>query len=83
MSQEQQAFLVVDDYGTGGIWFVVRAPTEDDIAAVLPSVTIFPTGSRPDWMTDGQYDKVASNRTYDLDDLPESDWMRRLRASQA
>ena len=44
-------FLVVDDYGTGGIWFVVRAANEDDIRAVLPKVVIYPSGSRPEWMS--------------------------------
>jgi hypothetical protein len=83
MTENKKEFLVVDDYGTGGIWFVVRAPTESDITAALPSVTVFPAGSRPDWMTGAQYAKIASQRTYGLDGLPDSAWMRRLRGGQA
>lgn len=72
-------FLVVDDYGTGGIWFVVRAANEDDIRAVLPKAAIYPSGSRPEWMSEETLGDIATRRTYDLDRLPDSQWMTDLK----
>jgi hypothetical protein len=72
-------FLVVDDYGTGGIWFVVRAVSEVDIRAVLPKVVIYPSGSRPEWMSGEKLADIALRRTYDLDRLPDSPWMTDLK----
>jgi hypothetical protein len=39
-------YLVVDDYGTGGIWFVVQVTSEDQIQSTLPTVRIVPEGSK-------------------------------------
>jgi hypothetical protein len=72
-------FLVVDDYGTGGIWFVVRAANEDDIRAVLPKVVIYPSSSPPEWMSEEKLADIATRRTYDLDRLPDSPWMTDLK----
>src|SRR5271166_5995750 len=72
-------FLVVDDYGTGGIWFMIQASSEAQIRAALPTVRIYPPGSRPEWMSDEALSEIAIRRTYDLDSLPTSDWMNRLR----
>ena len=52
-------FLVVDDYGTGGIWFVVRAANANDIRAFLPKVVIYPAGSRPEWMSEEDQQTLA------------------------
>jgi hypothetical protein len=72
-------FLIVDDYGTGGIWFVVRAANESDIRAVLPKVVIYSSGSRPEWMSAEKLADIATRRTYDLDRLPDSPWMTDLK----
>ena len=72
-------FLVVDDYGSGGIWFVVLADNADEIRGVLPTVDVYPPGTKPDWMSDEMLREIESRRTYRLDDLPASDWMNRLR----
>jgi hypothetical protein len=72
-------FLVVDDYGTGGIWFVVRATNENDIRAVLPKVFVYPVGSRPEWMSQEKLAEIGARRTYDLDRLPDSPWMTTLK----
>jgi hypothetical protein len=71
-------FLVVDDYGTGGIWFVVRAANENAIRAFLPKVVIYPAGSKPEWMSEEKRADIGALRTYDLDRLPDSPWMTRL-----
>lgn len=40
------SFLCLDDYGTGGIWFVVLAETPDEITSALPSVRVYQAGER-------------------------------------
>jgi hypothetical protein len=78
-SQSRSRFLAVDDYGTGGIWFVVVAANEDEIRKALPTVRVFAPGMRPDWMTAEDLRQIEVSRTFDIDDLPSSDWMSRLR----
>jgi hypothetical protein len=75
----RRQFLVVDDYGTGGIWFVLNAASEDQIHAELRNVKVFAPGTKPDWMTEAFLRDVADRRTFDIDELPASDWMNRLR----
>ena len=43
-------FLVVYDYGQGGVWAVVRAKSPADVHAQFPELTV--VGHRPDWMSD-------------------------------
>jgi hypothetical protein len=78
-SDDKQPFLAVDDYGMGGIWFLLLAPSENAIRAQLPTIKVWASGTRPDWMTDEFFDDIANGRTYDLDDLPRSAWMDKLR----
>ena len=79
-SNRLSEFLVVDDYGTGGIWFVVRAATEDDIRALLPNVLIYPTGLRPEWMSEEERADIGARRTLRPGPAPRfamDDWTRR------
>jgi hypothetical protein len=76
---DKKRYLVVDDYGTGGIWFLLLSAGENQIRARLPTVKIYAPGTRPDWMSDSFLDEVAASRTFDIDDLPSSSWMDRLR----
>jgi hypothetical protein len=78
-SDDKKRFLVVDDYGTGGIWFVLLAKSEDQVHERLRDVKVWAPGTRPDWMSDDFFDGVAQRRTFDIDDLPASAWMDRLR----
>jgi len=80
MASKQQ-FLVVDDYGTGGIWFVLHAASEDEIRMRLPASTVkvYEPGAKPDWMTDAFFEDIARRRTFDIDALPSSAWMDNLR----
>jgi len=79
MAESKEAFLVVDDYGMGGIWFIVFAENEDQVHERLPSVKVWPSGTRPDWMSGEVFAEVARGRTFDIDNLPTSAWMDRLR----
>lgn len=71
----------MDDYGTGGIWFVVLAESIERIHECLRDVKVWEPGTKPDWMTAEFFDAVAQRRTFDIDDLPSSAWMERLRRS--
>ena len=77
--RSESEFLVVDDYGTGGIWFIVRAGGQNEIRVALPTVRIYAPGTRPEWMSEQALTEIATRRTYDLDSLPSSGWMTRLR----
>ena len=81
-TEHRSKFLVVDDYGSGGIWFVVLSPDEDRIREVLPTVKVYPPGVRPDWMSKNALKEIEDRRTFDIDKLPTSDWMNRLRAGR-
>jgi hypothetical protein len=72
-------YLVVDDYGTGGIWFFVIAASENEIREELPTVKIYAPGTRPDWMSEGSEIEITHGRTYDVRNLPSSPWMDELR----
>jgi hypothetical protein len=36
----RSTFLVVDDYGMGGIWFILVASNEEEIHEALPAVHV-------------------------------------------
>jgi len=80
-SGDKRRFLAVDDYGTGGIWFVLLAESVERIHERLRDVKVWEPGTKPDWMTAELFDEVAQRRTFDIDDLPSSAWMDRLRRS--
>jgi hypothetical protein len=80
MEASKRRYLAVDDYGTGGIWFVLMARDEDEIHRHLPSVKVYPPDTKPEWMSDESLREIGERRTFDIDALPDSDWMRALRA---
>ncbi len=53
-------YLVVYDYGTGGVWAYVTAPSEDAILQAFPELQV--VRERPEWMDDD-----ARERLEDLD----------------
>lgn len=69
----KRGFLAVYDYGTGGIWALIRAHSAIEIVEKYPELKIFE--SRPEWMSDEQYreiDNVADS--FDIEDAP-PDWL--------
>ena len=69
----KRAFLVVYDYGTGGVWSVIDARSPAEIAAKYPELSI--ADIRPEWMSDDDYARIASTRRIDIDDEP-SGWFQ-------
>ena len=61
-------YLVCYDYGQGGVWAFVSAPSEAAILRKYPELQI--SKGREEWMTDEWLSQVAPTRSYDLDDEP-------------
>jgi len=65
-------FFAVYDYGMGGVWLIINARSKDEITQKYPFLSALE--SRPDWMTDDVYERIASTRSYDIDDQPSDNW---------
>ena len=64
-------FLVVYDYGTGGVWQYFRARSPNEIIAQYPGLKV--VSKRPPWMTDAFHSKQVS-KAYDIDEPPD-EWL--------
>lgn len=63
---EQTTFLVMDDYGTGGIWMYIHAQSAAQITERYPRLKVF-TGWL-DWMTPDRLIPIIWNLSaYDID----------------
>jgi hypothetical protein len=64
----KESFLVLYDYGTGGVWAVINARSPKEIAEKYPMLSV--QEKRPNWMTDDEYENIAAVLTFDIDDPP-------------
>jgi hypothetical protein len=64
----KQDFLVVYDYGMGGVWAIIKARSADEITKKYPMFIV--RTERPAWMDDDQYKRTADKFTFDIDDPP-------------
>jgi hypothetical protein len=60
-------YLVAYDYGMGGLWAVLLAPSADAITATYPELAVAP--ERPQWIDDDRYDHLRGEPLW-LDDPP-------------
>jgi hypothetical protein len=60
-------FLVAYDYGMGGLWGVMYAPSSNAIKAKYPELAI--VSSRPDWMNAEHFERMRSEPLW-LDSPP-------------
>lgn len=60
----KRAFLVCYDYGQGGVWAFVEAPSKLDIMRRFPELQV--VDSTPGWMSEGELARIRA-RTLDLD----------------
>lgn len=67
-------FLVVYDYGTGGVWAIVNARSVDEIETKFRDLTVI--DARPKFMTDEIYSDLKQTMTFDIDH-PEG-WITQL-----
>jgi hypothetical protein len=52
MAPVSQPFLACYDYGQGGVWLLLDAPSLEDAQRAYPELTVF--ASRPAWMSEVQ-----------------------------
>ena len=65
---EKQLYLVCYDYGPGGLWGVLLARSEEEIARVYPELVI--AHDRPRWMSDDLYARICECEFHDIDGAP-------------
>jgi len=69
LKRAKKEFLIVYDYGTGGLWGVIRARSAKEILAKYPELGV--ESERPEWMTDAVFADVRRAETHDIDDQPD------------
>jgi len=67
-------YLVVYDYGTGGLWAILEARSEAEIAQKFPRLEVI--SSRPGWMTPEMYETMVVPNRFDIDE-PKG-WLKML-----
>jgi hypothetical protein len=77
LGQPNAEYLVVNDYGTGGIWAVVSAPSKSVLEAAYPELVVF--AERPTWMDESEYEAIKSEACFRFD-RPPAYWNRYYRA---
>ena len=61
----KQSFLVVYDYGAGGVWAYVVARSREEIERDFPELTV--VHEPPSWMTHDEQARIGKEATYDLE----------------
>lgn len=61
-----QSYLVVYDYGQGGLWAFVIASSPEEITSRYPAVTVW--DEPPSWMSEEELADIARATTIDIDD---------------
>ncbi len=64
----EQHYLIVYDYGMGGLWAVVIAPSPEAIIAKYPEVAVVP--ERPHWMSEEDYERKRAEPLWLDEDVP-------------
>jgi len=59
-----EEFLVVYDYGQGGVWAYVHARSAEHIEKLFPELKV--VRERPGWMTVEMEESIRKNRTVDI-----------------
>jgi len=72
----KERFLVVHDYGMGGLWGVMSARSESEIVENFPALKVIE--SRPAWMSDDEYQRIETSNSFDIDDEPPKSWLAKL-----
>ncbi|HKO20677.1 MAG TPA: hypothetical protein VJU82_17515 [Acidobacteriaceae bacterium] len=77
----EREFLVVYDYGTGGVWGFARAASETEILETFPELTV--VYETPAWMTQEEERNIRSVSSFAIGE-PSSypEWLRVLVAER-
>jgi hypothetical protein len=63
---KKQEYLVVYDYGQGGIWSFILATSLDQIRERFPELRVIT--EKPTWMTPEREERIRNHRTLDIDE---------------
>ena len=66
MQLARREFIVVYDYGMGGIWGIVSARSKNAILSEFPDLIVFE--NRPSWMSEYELEQIRNSCKFDLDD---------------
>ena len=59
-------YLVVYDYGQGGVWAYITAESPEQITDGFPELSV--VEATPDWMTDEVRKTLEARMSFDIDD---------------
>lgn len=69
-------YLVLYDYGSGGLWAVLKAESKQKILETIPKLQILDT--RPSWMTEQNYQEILKETGYSIDSIPVDSWLSQI-----
>jgi hypothetical protein len=59
-AEEKTEFVVIDDYGTGGVWGMIAAESAAAITSRYPQLRVVTIGD-PDWVTPEKHAEIVSD----------------------
>lgn len=65
---EKREFLVVYDYGMGGLWGILNARSSEEINSLYPELVI--VESPPAWMNPERLQRLRGEEWHDIDGAP-------------
>jgi hypothetical protein len=71
----EKEFLILHDYGQGGLWHYIRAESRDQILAKYSDLVVYEQA--PDFLKDRDLERIRDLGIWDIDDAP-SDWLAAL-----
>lgn len=75
-SSLKRRFLVLYDYGQGGVWAFVWARAVEEIHDKFRDLQV--VEKMPEWLTGEQLAITEQKMTFDVDDVKPDDWIARL-----
>jgi hypothetical protein len=67
----KRLYLVLYDYGTGGVWSYLRAESPEQIRAKFRDLTVY--DRPPAWMSEVEQRDIEARSTYDVDSAEKDD----------
>jgi hypothetical protein len=79
-TSEKQRYLVVYDYGQGGVWAFVWARTAPEIEDIFRDLKV--VEKMPSWLTEDALVKTEQRMTFDVDAIQPDDWIAKFGRSK-
>ena len=73
----KSTYLAVYDYGTGSVWALIDAQSEQQVELLYPELKV--ANRRPDWMDDKIYSDIQAKFHFDIDNP--TGWITNLKRS--